>query len=281
VSGDSSVETTIVLPVWDDYVGTWLTEALESLQAQDSPARIVIIDNASVVAVPDTPELLVTRTPRRVTLGMARNLGLAEVTTPYVVVWDADDVMLPGTLAFLEAGIRADPRLAAFGTAILEDPSGTRHRWPRRWIAAFTRTPQAFALMNCVWSLYPTTGATIMRTELVRAAGGYSDAESGDDWCLGVLLAFRGRIGWSERPGRLYRIHNRSVWARHMTVRHQLRHAKTIRGRIRSDAGIVRSARVALPLIQLGQYLAILAHAGLDVARRLRPTRKLRAPSSS
>jgi glycosyltransferase involved in cell wall biosynthesis len=275
VAGDSGTHTTVVIPVWDEYVGAPLTEALASLQAQDVPARIVVVDNASAVPLPDLPGLSVTRTPRRLTLGMTRNLGLAEVATPYVVVWDADDVMLPGTLSFLEAAIRSDPRLVAFGAAIVEDLSGTRHRWPRRWIAALVRVPRAFALLDCVWSLYPTTGATIMRTELVRAVGGYSDTESGEDWGLGVSLASRGRIGWSERPGRLYRLHHRSVWARHMTVRHQLRHARTVRDRIRSDAGIIRSARVALPLIQLAQYGAILAHAGLDAARQLRPTTRV------
>src|SRR5213076_1304597 len=107
------------------------------------------------------------------------------------------------------------------------------------------------ALLDCVWSLYPTTGATIMRTERVRAAGGYGDGESGEDWCLGVSLAFRGRIGWSEVPGRVYRLHERSVRARHTRLRHQIRHARAVRERIRADRGIPAWARGALPAIAL------------------------------
>ena len=109
-----------------------------------------------------------------------------------------------------------------------------------------------------------------MRTEHVRAAGGYGDAESGEDWCLGVSLAFRGRIGWSERPGRVYRLDEKSVWARHMTVRHQLRHARTVRERIRTDPGIAGWAEAALPLIALGEYTTVLGHVGVSAARDVR-----------
>jgi glycosyltransferase involved in cell wall biosynthesis len=267
MTGDPTAQTTFVLPVWDEYVAARLPEALASLRAQAIAAPIIVVDNASDVQLPDLPDVTLVPTPRRLTLGAARNLGLARVTTPYVVVWDADDVMLPGTLGVLEAGIRSDPRLVAFATAIVEDPSGARHRWPRRWIAVLVRVPTLFALLDSLWSLYPTTGATILRTELARAAGGYADADSGEDWCLGVSLAFRGRVGWSERPGRVYRVHPESVWALHMTPRHQLGHARTVRSRIRSDSGIASLAKAMLPLIALGQWTAVLTHVALTAAR--------------
>jgi glycosyltransferase involved in cell wall biosynthesis len=271
MTGDAAMKTTVVLPVWDAYAaGERLSEAVESLLKQGVPARILVVDNASESTLPELSGVDVVRTARRLTLGAARNLGLAQVSTPYVVEWDADDLMLPGTLAFLEAAIHSDSRLAAFAVAIIEEPSATRHRWPRRWVAALVRVRPLFALLHCIWSLYPTTGATIMRTALVREAGGYSDAESSEDWCLGVSLAFRGRFGWSERPGRLYRLHDSSVWSRHMSLRHQLRHARTVRERIRHDAGIASWARSALPLIQVGQYAAIAAHVAFAAARRLR-----------
>ena len=276
---DPTVLTTVVLAVWDEYVAMRLPEALASLRAQDVTAPIIVVDNASEVKLPDLPGVTLVRSPRRLTLGAARNLGLADVTTSYVVVWDADDVMLPGTLGFLEGTIRSDPTLAAFGTAIVEEPSGIRHRWPRRWVAVLVRMPRLFALLDSTWSLYPTTGATIIRTELARGGGGYADAESGEDWCLGVSLAFRGRIGWSERPGRVYRLHPQSVWARHMTVRHQLRHARAVRARIRTDSGIATWARLALPLIQLGQYLAVAGHVAVSAARGVRRVRSA-APGS-
>ena len=269
---DSGLSTTVVLTVWDAYVGERLTEAIASLREQSAPVRIVVVDNASDVALPPLRGVDVVRSAQRLTLGAARNLGVSTVTTPYVVVWDADDLMLPGTIAFLESAIGADPGVAAFATAIIEEPSGARHRWPRSWIGSLVGAPPVFAALHAVWSLYPTTGATIMRTALVTAAGGYSDTESGEDWCLGVSLAFRGRIGWSERPGRIYRIHDQSVLARHMTAAHLRRHARAVRARIREDTGVPAWMSVSLPLVALGQYAAIAAHVAIAALRRARRT---------
>jgi glycosyltransferase involved in cell wall biosynthesis len=269
VTAHSAAQTTVVVPVWDEYVRPWLAEALGSLRDQDLKAPIIVVDNASEVPLPELAGVSVVRAPRRLTLGAVRNLGLAYVGTAYVVAWDADDVMLPGTLSFLERAIGSDPRLAAFATAIVEEPSGERHRWPRRWVGAAVRAPAVFALLDSIWSLYPTTGATIMRTDLVRAAGGFGDVAGGEDWCLGVSLAFRGRIGWSELPGRVYRLHDGSMRVRHMTLRHQRQKARNVRARIRDDAGVPGWARRLLPLVALAQYAALAGHAVVTVGRRV------------
>ncbi len=245
------------MPVWDAYAGDMLDAALASLREQDLPIRIVVVDNASTVEIPDRPGLDVVRSPRRLVLGAARNLGLEHVDTPYVVVWDADDLMLPGTLELLERQMFARPGLAACGAAIIEAANGTRHRWPRRWVARLLPRPRLLQLVQCVWSVFPSTGATIMRTDLVRDAGGYSATTSGEDWVLGVSLAFRGRLGWTEHPGRLYRRDAQSVWARRSDAAHLREHAREVRRRIRRDAGIASWARTALPLIAVLQHAAI------------------------
>jgi glycosyltransferase involved in cell wall biosynthesis len=266
----SAPSTTVVVPVWDEYVAERLPEALRSLERQNPRPEIIVVDNASAVAVPETSSVSVVRAARRLPLGAARNLGLAQVTTTHVVFWDADDLMLPGALTFLENAIATEPDLAAFGAAVIDEPSGKRHRFPRRWVAVLARAPRAFALLNCLWSLYPTTGATLMDTQLARAAGGFSAADSGDDWCLGVSLAFRGRIGWSERPGRIYAQHASSIWSKHSAVRFLVRHSRIVRNRIRTDPGIPLCVKRLLPAIALAQWGAILAHEALEVVRRVR-----------
>lgn len=260
--------SSIVVPVWDAYVGPALVEAIDSLRDPAARAELIVVDNASTVALPTISGAQVIRSPTRLTAGAARNLGLAHVRTPFVMFWDADDLMLPGTLAFLERQLTGRPALAAAAAAIVEDEHGTRHRWPRPWLGRITRRPSVFALANSVWSLYPTTGATLIRTELVRAAGGFADADSGEDWCLGVSLCFRGPVAWSERPGRLYRRHTRSLWAQHMTSRHQRRHARTVRERIDSDPAVPDWVKRARPLLAAAQHGAISASAALRAARQ-------------
>ena len=69
-----------------------------------------------------------------------------------------------------------------------------------------------FALLDCIWSLFPIQGCALMRTDQVRAAGGYADADWGDDWVLAVSLAFRGRVEVHDRLGRRYRDNPGSLW---------------------------------------------------------------------
>lgn len=257
-----------MIPVWGGYTER-LPAAMSSLRAQDQPFRIIVVDNASDTPLPALGEAVrVIRAPGRLSLGAARNLGLAEVDTTFVIFWDADDVMMPGALERLEAAIQAEPGLVLCGMAIRESPSGARHRWPRQWLGRLVRFPRLLALLHCVWSQFPTTGAAIMRSDAARAGGGFPDADSGEDWCLGASIAFRGRIGWSEEFGREYHLYPQSVWARHMTTAHQREHARAVRRRVREDRGVPGWARSLLPLICLGQYAALGGHALVVMARR-------------
>lgn len=216
-----------------------------------------MVDNASEDPIDAIEGAEVMRTSARLTVGGARNLGLERVETPYVVFWDADDLMLPGTLAHLEARMAAEPAAVAVAAAILEDEPRVPHRWPRPWTYPLTRARVLFAVAHCAWSLFPTTGSTIMRTAAVREAGGYADANSGEDWVLGVSLAFRGRVLLDPRPGRVYRRHPGSLWESRRSREYLLLHARAVRERIRRDPGIPRSVRRALPAIAAAQLLAI------------------------
>lgn len=257
-----------MIPVWDRYASLRMREAVASITSQDRAARLLVVDNASTAPLPELADVGLVRSAERLTLGAARNLGLAHVETPYVIFWDADDVMEPGTLRFLEDRLSEDPRLVAFGAAIIEDPSGERHRWPRRWIAGLVRYPRVFSLLNCVWSMFPTTGATVMRTDDVRACGGYADADSGEDWSLGAALVLRGRVGWSERPSRRYLQHEASVWDSYSAAGHQLRHAATVRRHLAGAPDTPSWLRAAMPLLGVAQAAAIAAHMLAALLRR-------------
>jgi glycosyltransferase involved in cell wall biosynthesis len=258
-----------VVPAWGAYAGDALTEALASLRAQEVPARVIVVDNASDPPLGPLEGAEVIRSATRLTVGAARNLGLEQVTTPYVVFWDADDLMLPGTLHFLRERIAADPDVVLVAASILEGDPPVRHHWPRPWTYPFARFRRSFALAHCVWSLFPTTGSTIIRSEAARA--GFGDADSGEDWVLGVSLALRGRVVLDERPGRLYRLHAGSLWDDPKRSTSQLTlHARAVRERVRTDPAAPAWLRAALPVLALLQLAAV--RAGRPLVKTMRAT---------
>jgi glycosyltransferase involved in cell wall biosynthesis len=263
-------DVTVVLPAWGPYAGAPLREAVASLSGQDLAARIVVVDNNSEEPLPRLEGVLYARAPARQTVGAARNLGLEQVDTPYVLFWDADDLMLPGTLRFLRERIASDTRLVAVAAAILEDESRVRHRWPPGAAGRLARRPTLFAICHAVWSLLPATGATIMRTSAVRDCGGFGDADSGEDWVLGTSLAFRGRVELHKRPGRVYRRLGDSLWERRRSPRHLLSHAAAVRERLRRDPGVPGWARRAAPMLAPLQAVVLLGLAPVGRALRAR-----------
>jgi glycosyltransferase involved in cell wall biosynthesis len=252
----ADVDVTVVIPAWGEYAGAPLTEALESLRAQDLPARIIVVDNASEPPLQEVPGAELIRAPERLTVGAARNLGLREVTTPYVLFWDADDLMLPGTLRFLAERLAADSGAVLVAASILEGDPPVPHRWPRRWTYPLARFRRAFAFGHCIWSLFPATGSALMRTGAARATG-FGDSNGGEDWVLGVSLAFRGRVLLEPRPGRIYRRQVGSLWEAQRAAPQLIVHARAVRRRIRDDGEIPRWARALLPLIALLQVAAV------------------------
>jgi hypothetical protein len=270
-------DVSVVVPAWGGYAGSPLREAIATLLEQDLPARIVIVDNASNEPLPQVGSVEVVRAPQRLTVGAARNFGLERVTTPYVVFWDADDLMLPGTLRFLRERIASEQRPVAVAAAIVEGEPPVRHRWPPRWSARLAGLPRLFAFCHAIWALFPTTGATIVRTATVRDCNGYADADSGEDWVLGVSLAFRGRIELHERPGRVYRRLGESLWERRRSPRDLLAHAAAVRRRMRSDPGVPGLVRAAIPLLAALQAIALVGLAPLARAAR----RALRRPAGA
>lgn len=248
---------TVVIAVWDDYVA-FLTEAVESVR-RSSPGEvpIVVIDNASTPPVPELSGTRVVRAPTRLSVGAARSLGIAQVETEYVIVLDADDLILEGTLDFLAGRMEGDDQLAACATALLEEDTNSRHRTPRWFVPRLTGFRRVFALANCVWSLYPIQGCTIMRTAQVKAAGAYPDAGWGDDWVLAVSLAFRGRVEAHRRFGLLYRHTQDSLWRTPKSSAELANSARLVRERLRSDPDVPAYARVLLPLIFVLQLAAV------------------------
>jgi glycosyltransferase involved in cell wall biosynthesis len=248
---------TVVIPVWGErYAGT-LPRAVASVRSQDPAVPIVVVDNASDVDVPAVEGAVAVRSERRLSAGAARNLGLAAVETELVVLLDADDELLPGSLATLRDGLRSDPTASVYSMALVEGETGRRHRAPRGFVARLARAPRSFALLTSLWSLYPIQGAAAMRTEWVRDAGGYGDCDGGEDWVLAVSQAFRGRVRLDPRPGLVYHLGEGSLWRRTRGTASMLAAAAQVRSRLRSDPAVPRWGRAAVPLVAAGQSLLV------------------------
>lgn len=260
--------TTVVIPVWDGYVALRFSEALESIATQDRPVSMLVVDNASQVPLPPVGAARVIRSSERISLGAARNLGLEQVQTEYVIFADADDLLLPGTISRLERGIEADPSLVAFAMAFLDAETGRRHRWPHRWIARLVRRPRLLAAVNAVWAVYPITGPVLIRTGLARAVGGHAEVDNGDARSLGAALLFRGAVGWIDEPGCVYHRRPGSNLDLHQSVTALRESSASVRAHLRADRGAPRWMRWAMPTLAIAQAAAAYAYVALAAVRR-------------
>jgi hypothetical protein len=185
-----------------------------------------------------------------------------------VIFADADDLLLPGTIALLERGIDSDPRRVAFAMAFVDAETGLRHRWPHRWIAKLVGHQRPLALINAIWAVYPITGPVAVRTEMARAVGGHADVDNGDARCLGAALLFRGPVGWMEHPGCVYHQRPGSNLDRYQSAAALLESSATVREHLRADTGAPGWIRRAMPLLALAQSAAVYAYTALAAARR-------------
>jgi len=253
---ETALATTVVIPVWGESYVSYLAGAVDSILSQDRRARVLLVDNAAGLAPVEREDVEVLRCPRRVSLGYARNAGLEAVSTPYVLFWDADDVMLPGTLARLEATLDRNSGAIAAVAGIVEAP-GVPHPWPRPLSARLARRPRLLALAQAVTHMFPTTGAALMRTEVVREAGGFGDFGGPEDWVLGAAIAFRGRVEFDPHPGRLYRQHDASLRGLGIGFAVRIKAAAAVRRRLRTGPGVPRVVRAAAPALAPLQLLVI------------------------
>jgi glycosyltransferase involved in cell wall biosynthesis len=216
----TEARVTVVIPVWDEYCAR-LQECVRDLMTQEGVAMdVIIVDNASDSEIPDLPaDVRVLRLARRVSVGAARNAGGEHVQTPYVLFLDADDRLLPGTVQFLAGELDGAPAaVAAICKHLLWDRKTDRRvtvdRSPKPVVYRLARSRHLLGLATLRFNIFPIVGCAAIRTEVFRDAGGFGDGNLGEDWELCAALAWRGRIRFHRRPGRLYAVEEGSLWHR-------------------------------------------------------------------
>lgn len=195
--------------MWDDYVKL-LPRCLRAIQQQDLVADLVIVDNASQVQVrpPDGAELVELKTRRSV--GTARNAGLARVRTPYVVFADADDEVAPGSVARSVALLdKHQDAPGVLGRSLVDEQGEYTRRGVTPSVRYRLASRYAPPLVPLLWlaKFQGSITSTVLRTEAVRAAGGFGDSDVAEDWQLAARLSRCGQLVSTNQPVRIYHRH--------------------------------------------------------------------------
>jgi glycosyltransferase involved in cell wall biosynthesis len=179
-TGSDSTNGDITAVIANYNYGRYLREAVDSALAEG--ARVVVVDDGSTEPLPELPAEVELIRQENQGVARARNAGLARVQTPYVIVLDADDRIVPGALDKLRAALEGDPALGfAYG----------RMRFFGDWQGELRFPPyDAYALLY-----RHTIGlSALARQEVFRHTGGFDPSfEQFEDWELWVhALAY----GW-------------------------------------------------------------------------------------
>jgi cellulose synthase/poly-beta-1,6-N-acetylglucosamine synthase-like glycosyltransferase len=176
-------------------------------------AHIIIVDNASRLPIdsPTTARLVALRA--RHSIGAARNAGLADVTTPYVVFADADDEITPGSLVGSLDILHSRPTAAGvIGRSIVDEEGRYRRgRTPRAAFRLASRYTPGLASMFWLTAFQCSITSTVLRTATVRDAGGFPDTDVAEDWQLAARPARRGPLICLDDPVRIYHRHPQAV----------------------------------------------------------------------
>lgn len=180
-----------------------LAEAVESALAQSVlPGGVVVVDDCSTDASSEAldrlpPEVRVVRMERNGGVVAARNRGLEEVRTPFVVFLDSDDLLMP---RFVERTLAAWRRAGDGRLAVVYSPARRLYDPPvgplgrrRGYLLSRRFDPGALGRENFICN------TSLLLVEAVRAVGGYAAAMERlghEDWDLFLSLVEQ---GWGGR----------------------------------------------------------------------------------
>lgn len=184
----------IVIPVYNR--APVLPRVLDSVAAQTwRPLHLVLVDNASTDAsarvmrewaaahaCADLEISLLTEYAHGA--AAARNRGLREVRSSYMLFFDSDDALAPEAVSRYMAVFQSDSSVDIVCADCMYHPIGRLPRLVRARGGALLDTHIHHCLLR--------TQAYAVRTELLREAGGWNEqARIWDDWELGVRLLLR------------------------------------------------------------------------------------------
>jgi glycosyltransferase involved in cell wall biosynthesis len=222
----------VVVPVYN--MARYLPACLDSVLAQQGvPLEVVVVDDGSTddVEAAVSPYLDRVRFVRQRHAGLsaAINTGVEASTGELVAMMDADDLLLPGSLAVRARLLEEMPSVGlVFGAALVIDPEGRCVGWRRPRLREGL-LPSARALR---WLLrgcrIPTSTVMVPRRVLDELGPFRDEAYPGEDWHMWLLIASSYDLYYLEQPLACYRRHGGSVTAGYLLEEVERSHLFTL-----------------------------------------------------
>ena len=174
--------------------------------SDDGSARLVErwADEFSAIEIP-----LIYMSQSNAGQSSARNRGLQAATQAQVLFCDQDDVLLPHHLEQLWAAMSANPDLSWCSTPFQTISASSEIQSTNSFAEQGPLAPEAEVPAFLAHNLMMLPSATLFRTEMVRAVGGFDPIFRGyeDDDLLTRLVATGARYQWCQIPTLQYRLH--------------------------------------------------------------------------
>ena len=196
----------------------YLNDALGSVTKQTfQDWECVIVDDASTDKTLEVAQGWVDldkrfhyfKTSENLKLSRARNFGLVQSHGKYIIHLDADDILLPNTIATLASALDANPALHIVygGLDLISDDGSGRRSNP---------FPGKFAWLGQMAHINQLPYCAMTRRSVLEATGGYRErqwrAEDAEMWCRVTSFGWRAEQATKE-PTLLYRIRSDSKGA--------------------------------------------------------------------
>jgi glycosyltransferase involved in cell wall biosynthesis len=220
--------------------GQYLREAVDS--ALDGGAKVVVVDDGSTEPLPELPSGVEVVEQENQGVARARNVGIGLAETPYVIVLDADDRLVPGALSLLREALDADPMLGfAYG----------RMRFFGDWAGELRFPPyDPYALLY-----RHTIGlSALVRRQVLEDTGGFDPAfgqfEDWELWVNALAHGWRGRqveavtVDYRRHPGSKHGVDRRAYRQAYRQLR--VKHAELYRdsGRLSAESSLGPAGRL-------------------------------------
>lgn len=191
-------ELTVLVTVYHKIVPADLQASLDSIRTQTvQPADVVVVEDGPLPAelrsiLDATPDLRRFALPQNLGLTAASQRGLEEVRTTWLARQDADDISLPTRF---ERQLEAARTLGVdvLGSAVLEFDEDPNNPTAVRALPSDHEAIRRYARINSPLN----NPSLLIRTEAIRAVGGYRDVTYQEDYDLAIRLLASG-----------YRFHN-------------------------------------------------------------------------